>query len=182
MAAASYAREEPMAKTVSDDCREILEEIEEQLLAIDKDLWGFTIAKSYFNPKPYLEVIRRAKKTVVDADCTEILNDVEEHLLSVRKEMSKEYNRLVTKIRGKLRPTRARVTNGSQHLMSLRKTAARRSPWTKADERELRTLARKRSPIRIVVKSMKRTRGALRQKAYSLGLSLGHRRSRKKKR
>jgi hypothetical protein len=62
-----------------------------------------------------------------------------------------------------------------------KKRAARR-PWSKADERELRNHSKNKSPIRTVVRSMKRTAGALRQKAFSLGLSLGHRRSAKKKR
>jgi hypothetical protein len=58
-----------------------------------------------------------------------------------------------------------------------KKRAARR-PWSKEDERELRDHSRNKSPI----KSMKRTAGALRQKAFSMGLSLGHRRSAKKRR
>jgi hypothetical protein len=59
---------------------------------------------------------------------------------------------------------------------------AARRPWTKKDERELRQHSRNKSPINTVVKSMRRTAGALRQKAFSLGLSLGHRRSKKKRR
>ena len=62
------------------------------------------------------------------------------------------------------------------------KRRAARRPWTKADERELRDHSKNKSPIRTVVRSMKRTPGALRQKAFSLGLSLGHRRSKKKRR
>jgi hypothetical protein len=62
-----------------------------------------------------------------------------------------------------------------------KKRAARR-PWSKQDERELRDHSKNKSPIRTVVRGMKRTAGALRQKAFSLGLSLGHRRSAKKKR
>jgi hypothetical protein len=62
------------------------------------------------------------------------------------------------------------------------KRGARRRAWTKKDEAELRSHSRNKSPITAVVKSMKRTAGALRQKAFSLGLSLGHRRSSKKKR
>jgi hypothetical protein len=62
-----------------------------------------------------------------------------------------------------------------------KKRAARR-PWSKQDERELRSHSKNKSPIKSVVRSMKRTAGALRQKAFSLGLSLGHRRSVKKKR
>jgi hypothetical protein len=57
-----------------------------------------------------------------------------------------------------------------------------RRPWTKEDERELRSHSKNKSPIRHVVKSMRRTPGALRQKAFSMGLSLGHRRSSKKRR
>jgi hypothetical protein len=57
-----------------------------------------------------------------------------------------------------------------------------RRAWTKEDERELKSHSKNKSPINSVVKSMKRTAGALRQKAFSMGLSLGHRRSSKKKR
>jgi hypothetical protein len=56
-----------------------------------------------------------------------------------------------------------------------------RRPWSKDDERQLRAHSKSKSPIRAVVKSMKRTAGALRQKAFSLGLSLGHRRSKKRR-
>jgi hypothetical protein len=56
-----------------------------------------------------------------------------------------------------------------------------RRPWSKDDERQLRAHSKNKSPIRAVVKSMKRTAGALRQKAFSLGLSLGHRRSKKRR-
>jgi hypothetical protein len=57
-----------------------------------------------------------------------------------------------------------------------------RRGWTKADERELKSHSKNKSPITTVVRGMKRTAGALRQKAFSMGLSLGHRRSSKKKR
>ena len=56
-----------------------------------------------------------------------------------------------------------------------------RRPWSKADERDLKAHSKNKSPIRTVVRSMKRTAGALRQKAFSLGLSLGHRRSKKRR-
>ena len=62
-----------------------------------------------------------------------------------------------------------------------KKRAARR-PWSKQDERELRNHSKNKSTIKTVVRLMKRTAGALRQKAFSLGLSLGHRRSAKKRR
>jgi hypothetical protein len=57
-----------------------------------------------------------------------------------------------------------------------------RRPWTKRDEQELRGHSRNKSPVKTVVRAMKRTAGALRQKAFSMGLSLGHRRRSKNKR
>jgi hypothetical protein len=63
-----------------------------------------------------------------------------------------------------------------------KKKRAPRRPWTKQDEQELRSHSKSKSTVKSVVRSMKRTAGALRQKAFSMGLSLGHRRSRKKKR
>ena len=55
-----------------------------------------------------------------------------------------------------------------------KKRAARRA-WSKEDDRKLRAHSKNKSPIRAVVKSMKRTAGALRQKAFSMGISLDHR-------
>jgi hypothetical protein len=51
-----------------------------------------------------------------------------------------------------------------------------RLPWTKQDVRELKEHSRSKSPVKKIAKAMKRTAGALRQKAFSLGLPLGHRR------
>jgi hypothetical protein len=48
--------------------------------------------------------------------------------------------------------------------------------WSKADVRELKAHSRSKSPVKKIAKGMKRTPGALRQKALSLGLPLGHRR------
>ena len=58
------------------------------------------------------------------------------------------------------------------------KTAKRRirKEWTKDDVRVLKTHSRAKTPVIKISKEMKRTIGALRQKAYSLGLSLGHQR------
>jgi hypothetical protein len=60
-------------------------------------------------------------------------------------------------------------------------TKKKRRAWTKQDERELRSHSKNKSPIKTVVRATKRTAGALRQKAFSMGLSLGHRRSSKRK-
>jgi hypothetical protein len=52
----------------------------------------------------------------------------------------------------------------------------KRVAWTKGHERELRGHSRAKTPVAKIVKAMKRTAGALRQKAHAMGLSLGHRR------
>jgi len=51
----------------------------------------------------------------------------------------------------------------------------RRREWTARDIRELKALARTKTPARKVARSMKRTAGATRQKAFSLGISLSSR-------
>ena len=52
---------------------------------------------------------------------------------------------------------------------------AKRREWTKTDIRELKTLARQKTPAGKIARSLKRTEGATRQKAFSLGLSLDSR-------
>ena len=51
-----------------------------------------------------------------------------------------------------------------------------RLPWSKADDRELRSHSKAKSPVAKTSRAMKRTVGALRQRAMKLGLKLGHRR------
>jgi hypothetical protein len=51
-----------------------------------------------------------------------------------------------------------------------------RREWTKEDLREIKGHSRARTAVAKMSKLMKRTVGALRQKALHLGLSLGHRR------
>lgn len=52
----------------------------------------------------------------------------------------------------------------------------KRREWTKEDVRGIKEHSRARTPVAKMSKLMKRTTGALRQKALQLGLSLGHRR------
>jgi hypothetical protein len=52
----------------------------------------------------------------------------------------------------------------------------KRVAWTKGHEKELRDHSRKKTPVTAIARSMKRTPGALRQKAHAMGLALGHRR------
>ena len=49
-------------------------------------------------------------------------------------------------------------------------------PWTKEHERELRRHSKEKTPVARIATLMKRTAGALRQRAITLGLPLGHRR------
>ena len=52
----------------------------------------------------------------------------------------------------------------------VRKSSKRR--WTKTEFRELKSLARAKTPAGKIARSLKRTEGATRQKAFSLGVSL----------
>jgi hypothetical protein len=49
-------------------------------------------------------------------------------------------------------------------------------PWTNQDLRALKAHSRSKTPVERISGAMKRTIGALRQKAKHLGLPLGHRR------
>ena len=61
------------------------------------------------------------------------------------------------------------------------KRVARRE-WTAQDEKELRKHAKEKTPVKDISKALKRTVGALRQKAHHLGVSIGHRRRPKRAR
>ena len=55
------------------------------------------------------------------------------------------------------------------------KKSKKRRAWTSSEVRELKTLARKKTPAGRIAKKLKRTEGATRQKAFSIGLSLDSR-------
>ena len=55
------------------------------------------------------------------------------------------------------------------------KKKSKRLAWTTAQVRELKSLAKKKTPAGKIAKALKRTEGATRQKAFSLGLSLDSR-------
>lgn len=61
-----------------------------------------------------------------------------------------------------------------------RKRVVRRD-WTRADLKELRQHSRAKTPVKSISRALKRTPGALRQKARVLGIPLGHRRPKKKR-
>ena len=48
--------------------------------------------------------------------------------------------------------------------------------WTKQHVRDLKAHSKHKTPVAKIAKSMKRTPGAIRQKAMSLGIAVGHRR------
>jgi hypothetical protein len=49
---------------------------------------------------------------------------------------------------------------------------SKRRAWTPEHVRTLRTLAKEKKPAGRIAKTLKRTEGATRQKAFSMGLSL----------
>ena len=51
-----------------------------------------------------------------------------------------------------------------------------RREWTAADIRDLKAHSKARTPVVKIAKMTKRTESALRQKALSLGIGLGHQR------
>ncbi len=55
------------------------------------------------------------------------------------------------------------------------KKSKKRRAWTSTEVRELKSMARKKTPARAIAKKLKRTEGATRQKAFSIGLSLDSR-------
>lgn len=55
------------------------------------------------------------------------------------------------------------------------KNRSKRREWTRNDVRELRSLAKQKTPAKKIAKTLKRTEGATRQKAFSLGVSLDSR-------
>jgi hypothetical protein len=55
------------------------------------------------------------------------------------------------------------------------KKNSKRREWTTADVRDLKALARKKTPARKIARTLKRSEGATRQKAFSLGVSLDSR-------
>ena len=50
-----------------------------------------------------------------------------------------------------------------------------RRDWTRDEVRELKKHSKGKTPVKSVSRALKRTPGALRQKAFALGISLGHR-------
>lgn len=61
------------------------------------------------------------------------------------------------------------------------KKPAKRKEWTKTDVRELKTMAKAKTPARVIGRKLGRTEGAVRQKAYAEGVSFNSRRTKTRK-
>jgi len=55
------------------------------------------------------------------------------------------------------------------------KKASKRRAWTKDDVRTLKSMAKARTPAAKIARSLKRTEGATRQKAFQIGVSMDSR-------
>ena len=64
--------------------------------------------------------------------------------------------------------------------IATRKRIVRRD-WTRADVKELRQHSRDKTPVKTISRALKRTPGALRQKARVLRIPLGHRRPKRRR-
>jgi hypothetical protein len=61
-----------------------------------------------------------------------------------------------------------------------RKKPVARRDWTHAEVKELKKYSKDKTRVKTISRALKRTPGALRQKARVLGIPLGHRRSKNK--
>jgi hypothetical protein len=59
------------------------------------------------------------------------------------------------------------------------KRAVRRD-WTRAEVKELKKHSKDKTRVKTISRTLKRTPAAVRQKAYALGIPIGHRRAKKK--
>jgi hypothetical protein len=57
-----------------------------------------------------------------------------------------------------------------------KKTKRARKEWTKDDLRSLKQYSREKLPVKKISRLLSRTEGALRTKAHTMGIALGHRR------
>jgi hypothetical protein len=66
-------------------------------------------------------------------------------------------------------------SEGGVEAVRKKKTPVR-NPWTQDDLRQLKAHSKTRTPVVEVAKAIKRTEAAVRQKAKTIGVGLGHRR------
>ena len=68
-----------------------------------------------------------------------------------------------------------RAASFSNWRLDMPKNGSKRRAWTSVQVRELKTMARRKTPAGRIAQKLKRTEGATRQKAFSIGLSLDSR-------
>ena len=56
-----------------------------------------------------------------------------------------------------------------------------RRDWSRTDVKDLRQHSRAKTPVKTISRALKRTPGAVRQKAHALGIPLGHVRRKRKR-
>ena len=78
----------------------------------------------------------------------------------------------------KSKPSNRRLEEIKMAKTKATKKRAIRRDWTRDEVRQLKKHSRDKTRVKAISRALKRTRGALRQKAYALGISLGHRNKR----
>ena len=73
------------------------------------------------------------------------------------------------------------VPPNGDFTMALNKKRATRKGWSKKDLGDLKSLAKQKTPARKIGRQLKRSEGAVRQKAYAVGISLSLRKRRRRK-
>jgi hypothetical protein len=68
------------------------------------------------------------------------------------------------------------VSNFGESLMAKKVKKRAYKTWTPADLKELKKHSREKTPVAKIAKTMRRSEGTVRMKAYQLGFSVGHRR------
>jgi hypothetical protein len=66
--------------------------------------------------------------------------------------------------------------------MALKRKRTTRRGWTSKDMSDLKSLAKAKTPARMIGRKLKRSEGAVRQKAYAAGISLSLRKRRRRAR
>jgi hypothetical protein len=65
---------------------------------------------------------------------------------------------------------------GNKGPISKKSSRSKRRAWSKGDVTALRSHSKKKTPTASIARTLHRSAGAIRQKAISLGLPIGHRR------
>ena len=93
-------------------------------------------------------------------------------------EIEHEIIEFQSKLEGERRRLNGKTRRREKHMAKTvaRKKRVVRRGWTRADVKELRQHSKSKSRVTTISRALKRTPGALRQKARALGIPLGHQR------